>query len=184
MQVSITARHLDLTPALADYVQKKLERVERHFTAVIRAQMILSVEKQRHIAEIVSHANGHHDFRAKGESVDLYAAIDLVAEKLHKHMSRQKDKRVRGRRRDSKRTVWGRSDFPPPPLAAIVPEDETLAPPVTLVRRFTPRPLTLAEAVEEMEQKNFTFLVFLNDDAVNIVYKRKDKTYGLLEPDL
>jgi len=182
MQVHITARHLDLTAALADYVQKKLDRVSRHFPAVLRAQVILNVEKHRHMAEIVTHANGHHDFRAKGVSIDLYAAIDLVVEKLHKHMARQKDKRVRGRRRAKK-----------PPLPEVLPilpvdgmenVDETLAPPVTRVKRFTPRSMTVGEAVEEMERWNHDFYVFVNDDVLSVIYKRKDKTYGLIEPDL
>ncbi|HRY29349.1 MAG TPA: ribosome-associated translation inhibitor RaiA [Elusimicrobiota bacterium] len=178
MQVNITARHLDLTPSLADYVQKRLERVGRHFESVIRAQVVLEVEKHRHIAEIVVHANGHHDFRVKGESADLYAAIDLVAEKLHKHMAREKDRRVRGRRQ-SKRSLVG---LPIP----LIPSDgdDSFALPLTQVRRFTPRPMTVEEAVEEMEQKNYMFYVFMNDDIVSVVYKRKDKTYGLLESNL
>jgi putative sigma-54 modulation protein len=179
MQVHITARHLDLTPALADYVQKKLERVGRHFDSVIRAQVVLAVEKHRHMAEIIVHANGHHNFRAKGESVDLYAAVDLVAEKLHKHMARQKDKRVRGRRRKSAPEP---SEFALAP--GLTPADETPAPPITQVRRLAPRPMTVVEAVEEMERKNFTFLAFLNDEVLTVVYKRKDKTYGLLELDV
>ncbi len=129
------------------------------------------------------HANGHHDFRAKEESTDLYAAVDLVAEKLHKHMARQKDKRVRGRR-GGRRTVAA-AEFPAGDWR-ILPEngDHALAPPVTLVRRFTPRHMTTSEAVEEMERKNFSFLVFLNEDVLSILYKRKDKTYGLLEANL
>jgi putative sigma-54 modulation protein len=178
MQVHITARHLPLTPALANYVQKKLDRIERHFRAVLRVQAILSVEKHRHIAEIVVHANNHHDFRAKGESADLYAAVDLVAEKLHKHMARQKDKRVRGRRRAP-------APLPAEPLPLVEPETgETLGPPVTRVSRFTPRVLTVAEAAQEMELAGYSFLLFINDDAVNVLYKRKDNTYGLLEPNL
>jgi putative sigma-54 modulation protein len=182
MQVNITARHLDLTPALADYVQKKLDRVSRHFKAVVRAHVILELEKRRHIAEIVVHASGHHDFRAKGESVDLYAAVDLVAEKLHKHMARQKDKRVRGRRGSRRAVIEMPAVFPALP-DALANGDETLAPPITQVRRLAPRSLTATEAIEEMERKNFQFLVFYNDDLVNVVYKRKDGTYGLLELD-
>lgn len=186
MQLNITARHLDLTPPLADYVQRKLERVSRHFRSVVRAQVILSVEKQRHIAEIVVHANGHHDFRAKGESVDLYAAVDLVTEKLHKHMARQKDKRVRGRRGGRKTAP---EDLPVAlqGMPGALPNgdgDETLAPPITQVRRLAPRSMTATDAIEEMERKNFQFLVFYSDDILNVAYKRKDGTYGLLELDI
>jgi putative sigma-54 modulation protein len=98
MQIHITARHIELTPALADYARKKLERIARHFEIVLRAQVILSVEKHRHSAEVVVHAQGHHDFRAREVAGDLYAAIDLAAEKLQNHLAREKDRRVRGRR--------------------------------------------------------------------------------------
>jgi putative sigma-54 modulation protein len=179
MQLHITARHLDLTPALADYVQKRLDRVERHFPEVMRAQMILTVEKHRHIAEIVAHANGHHDFRAKGEAADLYAAVDMVAEKLHKHMSRQKDKRVRGRRRVGRLPV----EISTPVLPTDGMDGQSgRTPPITRVRRFTPKPMTVAEAVESLEGNDLDFVVFSSDDnMVHVLYKRKDKTYGLLE---
>ncbi len=178
MQLHITARHLDLTPALADYVQKRLDRVERHFPSVIRAQMILTVEKHRHIAEIVAHANGHHDFRAVGESADLYAAVDLVAEKLHKHMARQKDKRVRGRRRAGRLPVV----IPEPALPTDGMNGEGgQMPSVTRVRRFSPKEMSLSEAAQSLESNDLDFVVFSDDDMIHILYKRKDKSYGLLE---
>jgi putative sigma-54 modulation protein len=178
MQVHITARHINLTSALADYVQKKLDRVERHFPAVLRAQVILAVEKHRHIAEVVVHANGHHDFRAKGESADLYAAVDLVIEKLHKHMARIKDRRVRGRRRVA--------EVPPedaslPPFASADGDERAEELPVTRVRRMAPRSMTLEEAVDEIRRLRHPFYVFSSEDLVNVLYRRRDKTYGLLE---
>ena len=176
MQLHITARHLDLTPALSDYIQKKLERVARHFKAVIRAQVILSVEKRRHIAEMVVHANGHHDFRAVGESADLYAAVDIVGEKLHKHLARAKDKRVRGRRRAK--------DMPAeeviPPLHP-EEQDGEQAPVITRTRRFAPKDMTVAEAAESLRRTGNNFQVFMNDDTLSVLYVRQDKSLGLIE---
>ena len=179
MQIHMTARHIELTPALADYVGKRLERITRHFTAAVSAHVILDVQKQRHIAEVVTHAAGLADFRAKGESGDLYAAVDLVVEKLHKHMARQKDKRVRGRR-----AVKSLRLVPPPEdLPSLMSESsESSEPRVTRVSRFAPNPMTVAEAVEEMEVRKHGFTVFMNDDQLAILYKRQDGTYGLLEP--
>jgi putative sigma-54 modulation protein len=181
MQIHITARHLELTPALSDYVQKKLERVARHFQAVMRAQVVLAVEKHRHIAEVVTHANGHHDFRAKEESVDLYAAVDLVAEKLHKHMARQKDKRVRGRRRDGPVLRKSLAEVSAEPSAE---KPDASEPAISLVKRFTPQPMTVSQAAREIEQNDLEFIVFLNNESINVLYKRRDNTYGLLEPNL
>jgi putative sigma-54 modulation protein len=181
MQIHITARHIELTPALADYVEKRLEKVARHFDVAVRAHVILDVQKQRHMAEIVVHAAGHSDFRAKDVSADLYAAVDLVVEKLHKHMARQKDKRVRGRRGSpSPRTVPFAEDLP---LLADPTSDDP-QPRVTRVSRFVPHVMTVVEAVEHLEALKHGFTVFMNDDQLSILYKRRDGTYALLEPSL
>src|SRR5271168_1361441 len=92
MQINITARHLKLTSAISDYVQKKLEKAKRYFDHLIWAQVILSVEKDRHIAEIVIHASGR-TFMAKEESMDLYAAVDLASDKIDLQLRRYKEKK-------------------------------------------------------------------------------------------
>jgi putative sigma-54 modulation protein len=181
MQVHITARHLDLTPALADYAQKKLERVEKHFSSVLRAQVILKVEKHRHIAEIVVHADGHHDFRAKEEAADLYAAVDLVAEKLHKHMARQKDKRVR-RRRHAKSVSVSLAESPEAfPAAVSDGDDAEPSQPLPAARRLVPKSMTLSQAMSALGRSKENVLVFSNDDLIHVLYKKKDDSYGLLE---
>jgi putative sigma-54 modulation protein len=81
MQVNITARHLKLTPAISEYVQKKLEKANRFLDHLIWAQVVLDVTKTRHTAEIIIHAAGH-TFTSKEESIDLYAAIDLASDTL------------------------------------------------------------------------------------------------------
>src|SRR5258706_15943547 len=90
MQVNITARHLKLTPAISDYVQKKLEKAKRFLDHLIWAQVILDVSKQRHKAEIIIHAAGH-TFTAKEESADLYAAIDLPSHNMDEQLPRYKE---------------------------------------------------------------------------------------------
>lgn len=177
MQLHITARHLELTPALSDYVKKRLERVSKHFAEVVRAQVILSVEKHRHIAEMVVHATGHHDFRTQGEAADLYAAVDLVADKLHKHLARQKDRRVRGRRGD--KTIR-RMTLPTEPIP-MEPESPS-GPMLSQVRRYTPQELTLSEAASELEREERPFLIFINGDTLAVLYKSGRGTYGLVEP--
>src|SRR5581483_6774197 len=91
MQLNITSRHINLTPALSDYVQRKVEKAQRYFDAIIWAQAILVVEKHRHIAELVVHPPGS-TFRVKGEAGDLYSAVDLATHKLDTHLSRVKDR--------------------------------------------------------------------------------------------
>src|SRR4029077_12992699 len=91
MQVNITARHLKLTPAIAEYVQKKLEKAKRFFDHLIWAQVILDVTKNRHKAEILIHASGS-TFTAKEESTDLYAAVDLATDKIDEQLRRFKER--------------------------------------------------------------------------------------------
>jgi putative sigma-54 modulation protein len=173
MQIHITARHIELTPALAEYARKKLERIARHFEIVIRSQVILSVEKHRHCAEVVVHAQGHHDFRAREVAGDLYAAIDLAAEKLQNHLAREKDRRVRGRRGGK---MAGRAAPPPP-----APKE----PVITRISRVTPRPLTVAQAARALDDSDSTFLLFFaEDDTLKLIHRLPDNTYGLLEPTL
>src|SRR4029077_3995407 len=109
MQVNITARHLKLTPAISDYVQKKLEKAKRFLDNLIWAQGVLDVSKQRHSAEIIIHAAGH-TFTAKEESIDLYAAIDLASdnidEQLRRYKERHRERRPDSRRRTAKSQTW------------------------------------------------------------------------------
>jgi len=108
MQINITARHLKLTPAIADYVQKKLEKAKRFLDQLVWAQVVLDVSKMRHVAEIVVHASGR-TFTAKEESTDLYAAIDLASDRIDEQLRRYKERRKvhrPGHRGRSRSEVW------------------------------------------------------------------------------
>ena len=91
MNLSVSGHHLEVTPALKSYVQSKLERVNRHFDHVIDAHVILTVEKLLQKAEVTLHVRGK-DLHCESEEGDLYAAIDLLADKLDRQVLRYKDK--------------------------------------------------------------------------------------------
>ena len=91
MNVNVSGHHLDVTPAIRSYVQSKLERVARHFDHVIDAHVILTVDKLRQKAEATLHVRGK-DLHCESEQEDLYAAIDLLADKLDRQVLRYKDK--------------------------------------------------------------------------------------------
>jgi putative sigma-54 modulation protein len=112
MQLNVTARHLKLTPAISDYVQKKLLKAQRYFDHLIWGQVVLDVEKNRHMAEIILHASGR-TLTAKEESTDLYAAIDLASDKIDEQLKRYKD-RLKMRR--SERAAFKRAELPTPYL--------------------------------------------------------------------
>ena len=92
MNLNVSGHHLEVTPAIRGYVQGKLERVTRHFDHVIDAHVILSVDKLRQKAEVTLHLRGK-DIHCESEDADLYAAIDLVADKLDRQVLKYKGKR-------------------------------------------------------------------------------------------
>ena len=92
MNLSISGHHLEVTPALREYVTVKLDRVRRHFDQVIDVNVFLSVDKLRQKAEIALHVRGK-DIFAESIDDDLYAAIDLLVDKLDRQVLKYKDKR-------------------------------------------------------------------------------------------
>lgn len=91
MKISITGRHFDVTDAIKDYTESGLEKVRAHFDKVIDAEVILSVEKHRHIAEINLHVNGHRA-NAKESSDDMYVSIDSALSKIDRQVEKYKDR--------------------------------------------------------------------------------------------
>jgi putative sigma-54 modulation protein len=91
MQLNLSGHHMDITPALRDYVSSKIERLERHFDNVTNVHVILSVEKLRQKAEATVHASGANLF-ANAESQDMYAAIDSLTDKLDRQITKHKEK--------------------------------------------------------------------------------------------
>ena len=92
MNLNVSGHHLEVTPAIRGYVQGKLERIKRHFDHVIDAHVILSVDKLRQKAEVTLHVRGK-DIHCACEEQDLYAAIDLLADKLDRQVLKYKGKR-------------------------------------------------------------------------------------------
>lgn len=96
MNLNLTGHHLEITPAIRDYVTSKLERVTRHFDHVIDVSVILSVEKLRQRIEASVHVRGKEIF-AESDDSDMYAAIDLLVDKLDRQILKHKEKHFEGR---------------------------------------------------------------------------------------
>ncbi len=93
MQLNISGHHVDLTPALKDYVHEKFQRLERHFDHISNCQVTLEVEKVRQMAEATMHVIGG-EIHAKAENTDMYAAIDALVDKLDRQILKHKEKTV------------------------------------------------------------------------------------------
>lgn len=93
MQINITGRQLDITPALKSYVENKIQRIEKYFDHVTNVHVILEVDKQRHNAEATIHVTGG-DIYADAQAEDMYAAIDALTDKLIRQVQKHKEKVV------------------------------------------------------------------------------------------
>lgn len=91
MQISIDGHHVELTQSMQDYIHTKMTRIERHFDQVVDVHVVLSVEKQRHKAEATVHVAGNN-IHAQSENDDMYAAIDLLLDKLDRQVKKHKEK--------------------------------------------------------------------------------------------
>lgn len=177
MQITIAARSLELTPALRRHTERKLKKLEKYLDSITSAHVILSIEKYRQIAEITLRAR---DVTIRGEEAteDLYSSVDLVMDKLERQLRRYKEKSSAHQGRGGQRTASsaGRS-VKAPPL------DEE--PRVVKVKRFAFKPLSLEEAIIHMNLEAHNFFVFRNADTeeVNVLYRRKDGNFGLIEPE-
>lgn len=183
MNVTITGRHMEVTEALKDHIRGALDKVVSHFDKVIDANVVLAVEKRRHIAEINVHANGLR-IHGKEASDDMYVSVDNVMQKVERQVQKFKDRINRHKPRLAEVVA----DYH---HAIIAPESgngngAAVEAPHEVVHRekLSMRPLTVDEAVMQFEMIDEPFLVFSNAETsqVNVLYGREDGTYGLIEP--
>jgi putative sigma-54 modulation protein len=175
MQTSVTFKNLDPSDHLKSYVGDKLDRFDRLLDNPAEANVVLAVEKFRHIAEI-NISGDRLSIVGKEETVDMYSAIDMVLDKLEKQIKKNKEK-TRERRSASKnrnRSMLDEISNPP---------DEDIERQVK-IRNIEYKPMDIEEAVLQMDLIEDNFLVFTNarSDQINVLYRRRDGHYGLIQP--
>lgn len=190
MDIAINTHNLELTPRLKSHVEKKTARLDRYLPNVMDVRVDLVSQNsrsavQRQIAQVTVRDARGTILRAEEHSNDMFAAVDAVIDKLYRQI-----KRYRGKRRDIRRSGAGVDEFvlgEPLPIAEEEEEGETAAAHAIVRRKqFTLLPMAEEEAIEQMELLGHSFYVFFNPDeeAVNVIYKRRDGNYGLLSPTL
>jgi putative sigma-54 modulation protein len=170
MQITVTFRHVDPTPALRQYAEDKVTKIVRKYLKRPGdAHVILSVSKQRHVAEVTLQAD-HAPLFAKETTQDLYSAIDLAVEKLE-HQAQK----LKARRSDRKGAATLRAPRAAPP--------DVEAPPLVEPRRVSPRLMSVDEATGRLERSSDDVVVFTDRDdrGLAVVYRRKDGRIGLLQ---
>ncbi len=177
MSVIVKGRNIVVTPALKQYVEKKIEKVTRQFKAVGDITAVLKVEKNNHIVEITVPASGIL-LRAQESTKDMYASIDLVVEKIERQVHKYKTKLMRRKYNNFR-------DVPQAEAEAEAPADDKEFK-IIKNKSFILHPMNAEEAILQMNLLNHDFFVFYNPDlgAVDVVYRRKDGNYGLLSPTL
>jgi putative sigma-54 modulation protein len=173
MNIIIRGKNIQVTPALRDYVERRVGKLGKYFETNEDAQVTLSVQKDRHKIEVTIPLNGYL-LRGEEETGDMYASIDLVIEKLEKQIEKYKTKLSRKLRDASIKDLLKPSEK--------LEDDE---PKLVRTKRFAFKPMPVEEAIMQMNLLGHNFFVFSNSDTeeVNVVYKRKDGNYGLIEPE-
>lgn len=173
MKITVRGKNIQMTNALRQHVEKRLGRLDKYFEADTEAQVTLTVERDRHVVEVTIPLNGYI-LRGEEETGDMYASIDLVLDKLEKQIEKYKTKLAKKLRSQSLKELAGND------LANGYEEPKILK-----TKHFSIKPMPVEEAIMQMNLLGHSFFVFSNAETeqVNVVYRRKDGNYGLIEPE-
>lgn len=174
MQYIISGRNIDVTEGLKSAIYEKLGKMERYFTPDTEVHVTFSVEKERQKVEVTIPMKGTI-LRAEQSSSDMYASIDMVEEIMERQLRKYKNKLT-----DQKQSAMSLSQAF---LAEEDDEEEDVV--ISKVKHFAVKPMDAEEACVQMELLGHSFYVFRNaeTDEVNVVYKRKNGTFGIIEPE-
>jgi putative sigma-54 modulation protein len=193
MQVTVTGRNIELTPALKSYLLDKLERSQKHFDHDLAITALLSVAKnpsvaQSQTAEVTVKLNGSM-IRGEESSANMYASIDLVADKIERQLRKYKTRYYQKgnkahRKEDHSPIDVGAEDDHDAVISKEI-DSETFKPKIVRSKRFPLKPMNPEEACKHMDLLGHDFYMFINSDTdqVNTVYHRRDGNYGLIEPE-
>ncbi|MGI5968183.1 MAG: ribosome hibernation-promoting factor, HPF/YfiA family [Lachnospiraceae bacterium] len=174
MKFIISGKNIDVTDGLRSAVNEKIGKLERYFTDSTEIHVTLSTEKERQKIEVTIPMKGNI-IRAEQESNDMYVSIDLVEEIIERQLRRYKTKLI-----EKQQTAVSLNK-------AFIEEENEDDEEIRIIRtkRFAVKPMDSEEACVQMELLGHSFFVFRNaeTDEVNVVYKRKNHTYGLIEPE-
>lgn len=175
MNIKITGRNIDVTDAIKDYVEKRLERLEKFEGNNTDVNVVCSVEREDQIVEMqVSHDG---DFiRIEEKNPDLYASIDLAIDKVERQMRKGKEKRNdRNKQESLKEKIMG--------MFSGKEADEVGK--ITKTKTYEIKPITVEDAKLKLEEKEDMFMAFVNADnnQVNVIYQRGDGTFGIVVPE-
>ena len=174
MKITISGKNIDVTEGLRGAVEDKLAKLEKYFTPDTSCNVTLSVEKERQKMEVTIPMKGHI-IRAEQQSDDMYVTIDLVVDVIEAQLKKYRRKLID----KQQNTESFRREF----VEEDVADDEEIR--IVRAKKFGMKPMFPEDACVQMELLGHNFFVFSNAETgeVNVVYRRKDKSYGLIEPE-
>lgn len=176
MNFIISGKNIDVTPGLKSCIEQKLGKLERYFTPETEIIVTLSVEKERQKIEVTIPVKGHI-IRSEQSSNDMYVSIDLVEEVIERQLRKYKNKLVA---RNQEGSNFKQEFFESEDTSS---EDDEIK--IIRAKRFGIKPMFPEDACIQMDLLGHDFYVFFNAETeeVNVVYKRKNGTFGLIEPE-
>lgn len=181
MQIVVKGKNVEVTPALRSYAEKKVGKLEKYFEqGEVTAQVMMRLERELHVVEVTLQVDALL-LRGEERTADMYASIDGVLEKLERQIKKYKTRINRKLRLDA----GPRGQETKPAVAPEVRGEEEEFGRVIRTKRFPIKPMSVEEAIMHMELLGHDFFVFRNstDEEINVVYRRADGNYGLIEPD-
>jgi putative sigma-54 modulation protein len=182
MQLIITGKNVNVSSRTEDFITRKMDRLERHLNEPIEARVELSQENakksnERQIVQVTLSKNGTI-IRAEERASDMKVAVESVVDKLDKQLRRYKDKQVRKRRAADEVVQTVKDDQADGEI-----EEEAR---IVRTKRFKAAPMSADEAIDQMELLGHSFYLYMNPESgdVNVLYRRNDGNYGVLEPQL
>ena len=175
MNTKITGKGIAVTDAMKEYIEKRLERLEKFEGRKTDVTVTCSVEREDQIVEIQINSDG--DFaRIEEKNEDFYASVDLAIDKVERQMRKSKEKKIGKNKRESLKAKI---------LGMFASEESTEAGAITKTKHYDIKPITIEDAKLKLDENDDMFMAFLNVETnqVNVIYQRGDGTYGIVVPE-
>ena len=182
MDYNVRGENIEVTPAIREYVEKKLSKLERYFSNTPNTTAMVNLKVNNTTSKVeVTIPMTNLVLRAEEENADMYAAVDLILDKLERQIRKHKTKINRKLRTSVPETAVAAETAADPASLEEEGEDELE---VVRNKRFDLKPMDSEEAILQMNMLGHSFFVYTNADtnSTNVVYRRKDGRYGLIEP--
>ena len=187
--VTVTVRHEEITDSLRDYATKKIQGIHLDYPKIIEAKAILDVQKNRHIAEIILFCSNHITIDASTEGKDMYAAIDETISKITRRMRKQKTRLLKKQRANRGQDTIRHLDEKVYSSSFLdnIPEEEPEHDPEPMIihrESYRMRTMVKEDAIMALELSDKPFIVYKNErrDVTQILYRRSDGDYAIIEP--